>query len=116
MILNTGNTSYTLEKTSVNMKFSKFYSELHFSILPCLSKNLLDFSVRIEIIHGSHSLYDIKYMKSLCNGLWCLTIFQFYHVDQFYILVEAAASDSQTLSHKVVSNTPRHEWDLNSQL
>jgi hypothetical protein len=48
-----------IEKTSVNMKVSQFYSELHFSILPCLSKNLLDFSVRIKIIHGSHSLYDI---------------------------------------------------------
>ena len=26
------------------------------------------------------------------------------------------ASFEQTLSHNVVSNTPRHEWDSNSQL
>ena len=26
------------------------------------------------------------------------------------------ASLKQTLSHNVVSNTPRHEWDSNSQL
>jgi hypothetical protein len=27
----------------------------------------------------------------------------------------AAASDLQTLSHNVVSSTPRHRWDSNSQ-
>jgi len=26
------------------------------------------------------------------------------------------ASDWQTLSHKMVSSTPHHEWDFNSQL
>jgi hypothetical protein len=53
------------------------------------------------------------------------TIFQLYR-GQTVLLVEEtglpeenrwpAASHWQTLSHNVVSNTPCHEWDSNSQL
>ena len=58
---------------------------------------------------------------SVNQGLWCLTHFQ-----QSVLLVEdtrvpgenhrSAASHQQTLSHNVVSSTPRHEQDSNSQL
>ena len=61
-------------------------------------------------------------------GLLCLTplstIFQYTMSCWSVLLVEEiwlprennwpAAGHSQTLSHKVVSSTPRHEWDLNS--
>ena len=52
------------------------------------------------------------------------TIFQLYCGRQFYLMEETGvpgenhrpvASLLQTLSHNVVSNTPRHERDSNSQ-
>jgi hypothetical protein len=53
------------------------------------------------------------------------TTFQLYHDGQFFLVEETGvprenhrpvASHWQTLSHNVVSSTPRHEWDSNSQL
>ena len=53
------------------------------------------------------------------------TIVQLYFGRQFYLIEETGvpgenhrpvASLWQTLSHNVVSNTPRHERDSNSQL
>jgi len=52
------------------------------------------------------------------------TVFQLYHGSQFYWWRNSekgenhhsVASYRQTLSHYVVSSTPRHERNLNSQL
>jgi hypothetical protein len=51
-----------------------------------------------------------------------LTIFQVYRVGQFLLVGETrenhrpAANHRRTLSNRVVSSTPRHERDSNSQL
>jgi len=68
-------------------------------------------------------------INSLSLGLWCLTplltIYQLYRSSQLIIDGETVApvinhrpvaSHWQTLSHNVVSSTPCHKRDLNSQL
>ena len=62
-------------------------------------------------------------------GLWCITslstIFQLFRLNQFYRwrkpeypekTHQPVTSHWQTVSHNVVSSTPRHEQDSNSQL
>jgi len=50
-------TSYTFKKNNVNLKFSEFCYDMHHITDFKFKLNKLDFPTRIEIIHGSHSLY-----------------------------------------------------------
>jgi Ca2+-dependent lipid-binding protein len=62
---------------------------------------------------------------SVCSWVWAYGVY--HHFQQYFSYIVAvsfssgenhkpAASNRQTLSHKVVSSTPSHEQDSNSQL
>jgi hypothetical protein len=61
-------------------------------------------------------------IKAICVGLGCLmplsTIIQLYHGGSLLVEETGVPRENHlpTLSHNVVSSTPRHEWDSNSQL
>jgi hypothetical protein len=71
----------------------------------------------LQVIPFSRFISNILFFKKqkciVVVGLWCLmplpTIFQLYRGSQFYRWRKPEYPEKTTLSHNVVSSTPRHE-------
>jgi hypothetical protein len=59
-----------------------------------------------------NAVYTLCYWFKLYNTVYTLC----YWFKLYNAVYTPVASHWQTLSHNVVSSTPRHEWGLNSQL